>query len=580
MAQNYYSLEEAAEKLKISVPDFKRRLRTEWTHIRPLQDGSTQRFRQNDVEELARQIGFGSEEELQLVDSSSDEMTIPIDLVLADEDAPPSTKAPSSKKKISPAKAKHDDEDGGVLRLTEAELNLGDQDVFLMTDSESPTPEKKSSSSKIKSTAKSDSDVRLGQSGKIKRPEVEEPSDEIELDILPRTGSSSRVSAPGKSPSASSGKLPSSKLPSGGKSGTQKDDDSSEFELNLDADSSDEFELSLAKDSSDEISLGDLPAPKQGDSKAGLASGINISRPRDAGLSLEKKAGASSKKIPSVKLDTGRSSKKLPPVKLDDSDDEIDFELSLDHPGASSKKLSSSKKLPDSDSEFDLQLDDSVELAAEQEVADLNRKSGKEAKVFDDKKTNDIFETDFEIPALDDDSASEVVAIDDADTDLESSDFDLAIDESGDIEVDDESGSEVVVIDDEVEEPVRKKKKPTKATKSTKRRGVVEDEDAEGAEVSFDDMDLDEGISASKALKGLRQGEVVEPVERVVVVGNAPWGALPAIVMFPTMFIIFIAGLMAYEMMHSMWGYHQPTAPSNLVFDNVAEMFDMKPKEQ
>ena len=38
-------------------------------------------------------------------------------------------------------------------------------------------------------------------------------------------------------------------------------------------------------------------------------------------------------------------------------------------------------------------------------------------------------------------------------------------------------------------------------------------------------------------------------------------------------------GLMAYEMMHSMWGYHQPNKPTSLVIDSVADMLDMKPKD-
>src|ERR1700728_336691 len=100
MAQTYFTLEEAADKLGISPSEFKKRLRTEWTHIRPLQDGSTQRFKSKDVEELSRQIGFGSEEELQLVDPSSDEISVPSELTPIVDDAPKSSKSPSSKTKL------------------------------------------------------------------------------------------------------------------------------------------------------------------------------------------------------------------------------------------------------------------------------------------------------------------------------------------------------------------------------------------------------------------------------------------------------------------------------------------------
>jgi hypothetical protein len=588
MAQTYYTLEQAADKLGITVQEFKKRLRTEWTYIRPLQDGSTQRFKAKDVEELARQIGFGSEEELQLVDPSSDEISVPAELKIAD-DGPKSTKTPSSKTKTPSSKKAQTDDD--VIPLTEDDLNLGDKDVFLMADEPTPaasTAKKSSKKIKPEGKKKGDSDIRLGQSGKVKAL-PEEPSDEIELDILPHGGSSSRLSGSGKITSPSSGKL---KSPSSGKlkptSGKlppapPAGGDSSEFELSLDADSSDEFELSLANDSSDEISLGDLPAPKSSDSKAGMASGINIGKPKDAGLSLEKGAGRSSKKIPAVKADADvGKSKKLPVVKPTDDSDEVDFELSLDQPG-SSKKLGSSKKIADdSDSEFDLSLDDSSDLGANLESSTTSLPAAGEA---DEEKKNDIFETDFEIPALDDDSASEAVAIDEADTDLESSDFDLAIDESSaDISVEEESGSQVVVLDDETDEPPAKAKK-----KSGKRKKAVEvdDEEIEEDAVSFDDVDLEEGPSASKALKGLRSKDVDAEEEedeeeaegRVVVASGAPWGALPALCLLPTVFLMFIAGLMSYEMMHSMWGYHQPTQPTAIVVNGVADILDMKPKD-
>ncbi|MCE9530237.1 MAG: hypothetical protein K8T89_03745, partial [Planctomycetes bacterium] len=198
----------------------------------------------------------------------------------------------------------------------------------------------------------------------------------------------------------------------------------------------------------------------------------------------------------------------------------------------------------------------------------------------------DIFETDFEIPALDDDSASEAIAIDEADTDLESSsDFDLAIDESSsDLEVDEESGSQVVVLDDETEPPARsrksgKKKRSKRAADEDDEGGVALSEDSEG----FDDMELDEdGMSASAALQGVKDDdeddEDRDVVERVVEVHSAPWGMLPALVLLPTVFIVFIGGIMGYELVTSMWGYHQTSAPASLVVDNVAEMLDMKTK--
>lgn len=557
MAQ-YLTLEESAERLGISVSDFKKRLRTEWTHIRPMQDGSTQRFKEKDIEELARQIGFGSEEELTLADpSGSDE--IPMELNLADESAPPK-KAAASSGKLAPKPS---------APVADDPLILGDQDVFLLADE----PKPKSPSGKVKpsSQSKSDSDVRLEKSGKRPKPVVDTGTDEeIDLAVLPpsSSSSSSRIGKSGKLTSSSASRLSgkSGKLP------TVPNEDSSEFELRLDPDSSDEFELSLANDTSDEISLGDIPleTPKG----KGAASGINLGKPSDSGRSLEKKGGESAK----AKKASSKSSGKLPKVKPD-SEEDIDFELSLDQAGASSKKIGSGKKI-DSDSEFELTLDEG-DLAASLD-AETTTFSTDEAEA-----KGDIFETDFEIPALDDDSASEIVSIDESDTDLDSSsDFDLAIDEPADISVDDESASQVVVLDDETEAPVKPKKKGGKKKPVVEEEEVAEEDlvvetEADEDAVSFDDMELDESVSASKALEGVsEEAEEEEEEHEVVVVSRAaPWGVFPALFMLPTIFIVFLAGIMGYELMQSMWGYHQSTQPSSLIVDQVAQTLDMKPKE-
>ena len=64
----------------------------------------------------------------------------------------------------------------------------------------------------------------------------------------------------------------------------------------------------------------------------------------------------------------------------------------------------------------------------------------------------DIFETDFDVPSLEE-SGSQAVALDESDTDLESSDFDLALEEGEpDGESMDDSGSQVVVLGEEDED--------------------------------------------------------------------------------------------------------------------------------
>jgi hypothetical protein len=516
MAQTY-TLEEAADHLNLSVEEFKRRLRTEWTQVRSFRDGATLRFRANEIDELARSIGLGSSEELPLADAGGG--SLPAEIGLARDEG---SKTPA------PAKKPRTDVD--------APLQLNDSDEVFHLTPDSGKHQK----------PKGDSDVRLQKADKKSDEEESILTEEFQA---PAAGGSGKLS--GKS-----GKLSSAKVKSGGDSGKAKagdsgkklpsqpaEEDSSEFELSLDADS-DEFELSLAQDSSEEVPLGEMPAESK--SKTGK-SGINLARPADSGVSLEKRKEA--------------------------YDDEVDFELSLDAPGSgkSSSKFTSGSGVkkssqPDSDSEFELTLE---------EPSDLSPGSKETTAAAGDKK-QDIFEaTDFEIPALEDDSASEVVSLEESDTDLESSDFDLALDEA-DASAEDESASEVVALDERKGKGRRKKKKA--------------DDDDEGV-VDFD-SDLEEGPSASKALRGVRADdeeeedyEVSESAEEdeegrpVAVAAPAQWGALPAILMLPTVIILFLGSLMAYELLHSVWGYQQGTTPATPLVSFFADTAGSKPAQ-
>src|SRR5208282_3100158 len=81
-------------------------------------------------------------------------------------------------------------------RPQEDELNLGDKEIFLLADD---SPAKKSSGKIRPAPSRTDSDVRLATSGKVKKPTSDQnaTTDEIELDILPQ-GSSSKLSGSGK----------------------------------------------------------------------------------------------------------------------------------------------------------------------------------------------------------------------------------------------------------------------------------------------------------------------------------------------------------------------------------------------
>jgi len=172
-----------------------------------------------------------------------------------------------------------------------------------------------------------------------------------------------------------------------------------------------------------------------------------------------------------------------------------------------------------------LTLDDSGDL--------LPLEEGSAAKAEGEE---DIFETDFEVPALDEDSGSEAVALDESDTDLESSDFDLALDEQ-DASSDEESGSEVVALEDEEHADAGASTVARPRRKPAKKPAPVDDEIEEEAE------EEEEAVSSRAA----------------VAAAPANWGVLPALVMIPCVAVMFFVTIMGYEMVRSMWGYRQGT---------------------
>src|SRR5438270_6744414 len=62
MAQTY-TLEEAAQRLGITPDEMKRRLKDDWKTVRSFRDGPTLRFRAQEIDELARTLGLGSDPE-------------------------------------------------------------------------------------------------------------------------------------------------------------------------------------------------------------------------------------------------------------------------------------------------------------------------------------------------------------------------------------------------------------------------------------------------------------------------------------------------------------------------------------
>jgi hypothetical protein len=176
-----------------------------------------------------------------------------------------------------------------------------------------------------------------------------------------------------------------------------------------------------------------------------------------------------------------------------------------------------------------------------------------------------------------DESGSEAAALE-SDTDLEKSDFELAVDDS-DVADEDQSASEVVLLEDEEETaaaPVARKGK-------AKARKVAESEDAD---VDLADVDLadEEDASASKALKGVKKQRRDEEEEEPVTVGGEPptkpWGILPVLFLAPTFLVVALGGVIGYELLHTMWGYQQPRKPAAPLVRGVADTFGMELRDQ
>jgi hypothetical protein len=449
----------------------------------------------------------------------------------------------------------------------------------------------------------SDSDIHLEEAEPP--PRVDEGSDEslvteeIDLDAEERKAEEAARSkgkkkrptlAPPSPPTISPFELSESDLnlpPAGKAASPASAEDSSDFELTPAAAESSPIEpssdeLARVAPSDEEVSLGEVTAGGAG------SSGINVSEPADSGISLE---GNGSSDSVEMELSAGDAEASAEPAPAAEEESSSEFELSLEdsggeQPAASSESSSDSEfelSLEDSsgeqsavqsdsssESEFELSLEDSATGAApaaaepdsDSEFELTLDDSGGLVPLEKDAEGQDIFETDFEVPALDDESGSEAVALDDADTDLESSEFDLALGDE-DVADDAESGSQVVALEDE--------DAADSAARTMARRGKRR------APVGVEEGEVDELLEADEreeaaAEVGEGEEETVSP-RLAAAAPAAPWGALPAVFLLPCVVVLLIAGLMGYELIHGMWGYQQPSKVSGFLTDEVARWF-------
>jgi hypothetical protein len=319
---------------------------------------------------------------------------------------------------------------------------------------------------------------------------------------------------------------------------------------------------------------------EQGAGLTSSTSGISLNNPVDAGISLEEGGDEASdfdlslevedtpKPQPSRPIDDSDSgfdltSQKTPskPKKSKTADDSSEFELSIDSDAgapAAQKPDSSEFEVTlegqgksgadDSDGEFELTLDDSGDVAAVEQDPTPQVKSKVKAKKPASGHEQDIFDTDFEVPALEESDDAAV-----ADSELESSDFDLALDDS-ELAQEEESGSQVVALDEEDAETV-----------VSEDAAVVDDVDVEEESSDFADLDADVQVDDEDAVdveveeetatagKGKRETIIQEKL-----MPPAPWGVMPVILMLPCVVIMFLVSILGYELVQTSAGLNPP----------------------
>ena len=197
----------------------------------------------------------------------------------------------------------------------------------------------------------------------------------------------------------------------------------------------------------------------------------------------------------------------------------------------------------DSDSEFELTLDDSSDLALQGEGSPQVK-----AGTDDDAPAQDIFESDFDIPAIQEEGSGEPATVD---NELESSDFDIALDDS-ELAADEESGSQVVALDEEevqVEEEVE-----------------VTEGDFEGLE--GEEIEVQEEYDTRPPRVEVHE-KILKP---------APWGPVPVIAGFPCVIVMLLMGFVGFELVQSSVAHRPPGMMTRLLNDNILHPIGFSPK--
>jgi excisionase family DNA binding protein len=556
MVQGYYSLDEAARILGMDADKLSQMAQRR--EIRAFADRGTWRFRTQDVEEMARRLGMGSNPDLQLGEGTPKPPTPSAargapDEVIIDFSGGAAKDAPAAEHDIvidSPSSSKIRK---APVSKTPTPKPQSDSDVHLVFDVSDEIPIIHDSDVKLEDSGPKSAKQRKPDSSTTRKKTGTAPSSDSGVRLVPMEEEPPIPLAPRPTPSDSDIRVE----PSYGRGKGPSDTSLTTEEINLDEEMRRSAEAARAEKSGpkvkgksdvktsgpetpptaaksgtgpktpvrkeptaarprqpaddEEVSLGSLEEPSEL-SGAGHLSGINLSSPADSGINLGKPGS---------------------------SDDSLEFELSLE-PEATPKPTEKVSE-EDSSGEFELTLDEGSALAPlEEEAAASGEK--------------DIFETDFDMPALDEESGSEAVALEEEDTDAASSDFDLSLG-------DDESGSQVVALEEEEADEGA----ATVARGTPRRAAALEDEG-----------DIDELLAEDVVDE--EEEEIEAAPRRTAVAAAAPanWGVLPGAMLIPCVLVMCVLSFMSFELLHNMWGYKQPYKTTGIIVKTISGWFSEK----
>jgi len=149
---------------------------------------------------------------------------------------------------------------------------------------------------------------------------------------------------------------------------------------------------------------------------------------------------------------------------------------------------------------------------------------------------------------------------------------------------DEESQSQVVPLDEDAEaeadESAETVARPAPKKGKTKAKPAPSLEDEEGLDLGIDtSLEEGEGEETEGEVDEDEEG-VVQPRQPLVEAPPAQWGVVPALMMIPCVIVLFVVGLMGFELIQGMWGYHQSSKVSRPVINFIARSFDdTLPKE-